>query len=148
MHFQTEKLSLHAPEGQHFIDITDRVTSVVRGSGVHDGHVLVFVKHTTCGLRICENEERLLQDKHNLFEKLVPKASKYLHDDIHLRNCPANERVNGHAHLKSLLLNTSEIIPVSDGKLMLGRWQHVFLIELDGAREREVVVQILGEKIK
>ena len=78
-------------------------------------------------------------------EKIASTSNKYLHDDIELRNCPKNERINGHAHIKSLILNSSEIIPIVNNEMVLGKWQSIFFIELDGKRNREVIVQTIGK---
>lgn len=60
-------------------------------------------------------------------------------------DCNPDERINGHSHLKSLFLNSGELIPIVDGKLALGKWQSIFFIELDGPRNREVLLQFVGE---
>ena len=104
-----------------------------------DGVVNVFTKHTTCAIKIIEGEILLLADINNFLDKLIPKENDYMHDKIEIREVPINERINAYSHLRQLLLPTSETIPVSDGKLLLGKWQSVFLVELDPIREREVV---------
>jgi secondary thiamine-phosphate synthase enzyme len=77
----------------------------------------------------------------NFLEKLAPKNGKYGHDIN-----PVDGRKNAHAHLKSLLLNSSESIPVQNGKMKMGNWQRVFFVELDGPRnERKIIVQVVGE---
>lgn len=138
-------ISLETGDGLSFCNLTASIKKFVEDSHISNGQVLIFTKHTTAGLRVNEDEKRLFEDIHLFLEKIAPKNAKYLHDDIHLRDCPPDERLNGHAHLKSLILNTSEIIPVIDGKLVLGEWQNLFFIELDGSRKREVIVQIKGE---
>ena len=138
-------LSLKTGDDLSFCNLTPQIKKFVEDSHIRNGQVLIFTKHTTAGLRVNEDEKRLFEDIHLFLEKIAPKNAKYLHDDIHLRDCPPDERLNGHAHLKSLILNTSEIIPVIDGKLVLGEWQNLFFIELDGSRKREVIVQIKGE---
>ena len=104
-----------------------------------DGVVNVFTKHTTCAIKIIEGEILLLADINNFLDKLIPKENDYMHDKIEIREVPINERINAYSHLRQLLLPTSETIPVSNGKLLLGKWQSVFLVELDPIREREVV---------
>jgi secondary thiamine-phosphate synthase enzyme len=68
-----------------------------------------------------------------------------LHDNTNLRNFPPDERINGHAHLRSLILNSNEVIPIENFSLSLGNWQSIFFIELDGKRDREIKVTIIGE---
>lgn len=137
---------METKEGLSFLNLTPKVQELVAKSTVKEGLVLIFTKHTTAGLRINEDETRLLEDLQLFLERVAPKNAKYLHDDVHLRDCPSEERLNGHAHLKSLLLNTTEIIPIVNGNLVLGKWQNLFFIELDGARQREILVQIQGEQ--
>ncbi len=129
-----------------FVDITDDVASVLSASGVRNGVVHVYSLHTTAAIRVNENEELLLGDFSRLLDRLVPAATGlYEHDDLsRRRNTPPDEPINGHAHCRHLLLSSSETVPVTDGRLELGRWQRIFLIELCSPRERSVVVQVLG----
>ncbi len=129
-----------------FVDITDQVAQCVAESGVQNGFTVIFSRHTTAGIRINEHEPLLLEDLAILLDKLVPQTSGYRHDDFSIRtvNLTENERVNGHSHCRSLLLGASETVPVATGTLMLGRWQRIFLAELDGPATREFVVQVVG----
>ncbi len=105
-----------------------------------DGLVNVFVQHTTCAIKIIEGEILLLADINNFLEKLAPKENNYMHDKIEIRDVPINERINAYSHLRQLLLTTSETIPCSNGKLLLGKWQSIFLVELDPMRDRDVIL--------
>ena len=136
--------STTAPE---FIDITDRVGDFVRQSDIRNGTALVFSKHTTVAITIQENEPLLLGDMANTLERLSPRKADYRHNDFSVRtvNMHEDECPNGHAHCQHLLMSTSETIPIIDGELQLGRWQSVFLVELDRPRTREVVLQVIGE---
>ncbi len=79
-------------------------------------------------------------------EKLAPKNKKYLHDKIELRkNCPENEPKNANGHLKCMVLETSQNIPIMNNRIMLGKWQRIFAVETCSARDREIVVQICGD---
>ncbi len=129
-----------------FLDITDDVTDVVRSSGARQGLVHVYATHTTAAIRINENEPLLLQDFKRFLERIAPAGDMYEHDDLSRRgpNLPPDEPMNGHGHCQHLLLATSETVPIVDGQLDLGRWQRIFLVELCRARERRVVVQVLG----
>ncbi len=118
------------------INVTGEVEEVVRESGVRNGGVIVFSHHTTMGIYINEDEERLKRDIIDFLEKLVPKGAGYRHDEIDN---------NAHSHLRSILLNPSVWIPVSDGRLMTGTWQSIFLAEFDGPRSRSYTVQVMGE---
>jgi secondary thiamine-phosphate synthase enzyme len=123
------------PQIQDFLDLTS----------IKNGQILVFSRHTTTALAINENEVRLLEDIKVFLQKLAPESDSYLHNDLHLRDVPADEPINAHSHLMAMMLTTSEIIPVVDGKLALGTWQSVLFFELDGPRKRTVFVQISGE---
>jgi len=139
-----KKLNVHSKGGVELIDLTAKIKKIVKASKIKDGFLIIFAKHTTAGLKISENEPRLLKDIANFLEKAAPRSNRYFHDDIHLRNCPPDERINAHAHLKQFGLNTSEIIPLVNGSLTLGKWQSLFFVELDGSRKREIHVQIVG----
>ena len=104
------------------------------------GLLHIFTKHTTCAIKIIESELLLLADINNFLNELIPQHNNYMHDKIEIRQVPPNERVNAFSHLRQLMFSTSETIPVVDGKLDLGKWQSIFLVELDPARDREIVL--------
>ena len=141
----TRVLTVHTERHLEFADVTDEVARTVAESGVREGFAVVFSRHTTAGVRLNEHEPLLLEDMARLLESMVPPGN-YRHDDFTVRtvNLTENERVNGHSHCRSLLLGASETVPVSGGQLLLGRWQRVFLVELDGPQRRELVVQVVG----
>ncbi len=134
-----DEIRLNTDELIQFVDITDRVRDALSKSGIREGLLTVFSRHTTCAVKVNEKCERLQLDMKELLEKTVPSV-QYKHDlDT------VDDRPNGRGHLMSLMLNASETIPVVDGKLSLGNWQSVFFVELDGPRsEREVVVKVIG----
>jgi octaprenyl-diphosphate synthase len=139
LHFETT----HATE---FVDVTARLRDEVRRAGLRFGRVHLQSLHTTLGLAVNENEPLLLQDFQNLLEKLAPSGAGYEHDDFARRTEVAlDEPVNGHAHCRQLLLTGFATLLVEDGELVLGRWQSVFAVELDGPRERELAIQLDGE---
>jgi len=129
-----------------FIDITDEVQRLVAESGVNDGTATVFCRHTTAAIHINENEPLLLSDMEEFLKRVAPRELYYRHNDFSIRteNMTEDECPNAHAHCQHLMLGASETIPIVDGRLTLGRWQRVFLVELDRPREREVCVQIIG----
>ncbi|QAA77166.1 MAG: hypothetical protein BIP78_1400 [Candidatus Bipolaricaulis sibiricus] len=129
-----------------FVDITDRVQRLVHESGVSSGIAIVFCRHTTAAIRVNENEPLLIADMEEFLKRVAPRDLYYRHNDFTIRthNMTPDECPNAHAHCQHLLLGSSEAIPVEDGRLVLGRWQRVFLVELDRPREREVVVQVFG----
>jgi isopentenyl-diphosphate delta-isomerase len=140
-----ERLRYVTTRSLDFVDITDDVVGVVRGSGVTEGLVHISSHHTTAAIRINENEPLLLEDFREFLGRLVPSGD-YQHNDLGRRlNIPPDEPQNGHAHIQHLLLSSSDSVPISRGQMQLGAWQRIFLIELDSARERQVTVQVLGK---
>ncbi len=145
MRYLTRVIPVRTERHLEFVDVTDEVAQVVAEANVREGFAVVFSRHSTAGIRINEHEPLLLEDMARLLEQMVPTGN-YRHDDLTVRtvNLTEDERVNGHSHCRSLLLGASETVPVSAGCLLLGRWQRVFLVELDGPRSREFVVQVIG----
>ena len=113
---------------------------------ITEGSVTVFSKHTTAAIKINEHEPELLKDMAQLLASFAPDSRSYFHNDFTVRwvNMVEDECPNGHAHCQHLLLGSSETIPLMDAKLMFGRWQRIFLIELDHARNRDVVISVMG----
>jgi secondary thiamine-phosphate synthase enzyme len=141
-----EILAFQTGEAPHFVDITDQVAEVVTRSGVVSGQVVAFSRHTTAAVRVQEAEPLLLDDMKECLERLAPRGLAYRHNDFRVRtvNMTPDESPNGHAHCQHLFLGASESVPVVDGRLALGRWQRLFLIELDHPRRREIHVQVQG----
>ena len=138
-------LQLTTGEGVALHDVTPQIKAYLNESGIRNGFVTVTSRHTTTALTINEHEQRLLEDVKTFFMRLIPPQARYLHNDIQLRDCPPDEPENAHAHLAAMLLGSSEVIPVSGGALVLGQYQSVMLVELDGSRERTLAVQVYGE---
>lgn len=145
MKTESHVLELETASGIALHDITPQLREWVAQSGIAHGFLLVASRHTTTAITINENEARLLEDVRRFFTRLVPPDGGYLHNDIHLRDCPPDEPRNAHSHLIAMLLGSSEAIPVVQGRLALGTWQSVFLVELDGPRRRGVTVSLWGE---
>jgi secondary thiamine-phosphate synthase enzyme len=138
VHIRTEK-------PLQFVDVTELVAERVRRSGVGEGMVTVQSRHTTAAIVVNENEPLLLEDFEDLLEGWAPAGRPYRHNDLAAREEPApDEKPNGHAHARTLLLGVSVCLNIADGQIDLGRWQSVFLVELDGPRKRTVSVQVLG----
>jgi secondary thiamine-phosphate synthase enzyme len=130
-----------------FIDLTDRLEALVAATRLRVGILNVQTLHTTTAVVVNEHEPLLLTDFEALLEAAAPVNRRYQHDDTTVRtvNVTDEERSNGHAHCRALLLPSSACLNVAGGRLMLGRWQRVFFVELDGPREREVSVVAFGE---
>jgi len=116
------------------IDVTDLVAEAVQG--IKEGVAHVIVKHTTCAVIINEAESGLMKDYLNWAKKLVPPEGEFEHNLIDN---------NGHAHIISAIIGNSRIVPITEGKLNLGTWQRVILLEFDGPRTRTLLVKSMGE---
>jgi len=122
------------------IDITAEIRTAAAESGLQAGTVTVISQHTTAFININEKENCLLEDMVTFLKRLVPRDGNYSHNIS-----PLDGRDNAHSHLLGLFMNTSETIPFSKGELLLGRWQSVFFIELDGPRpSRSILLQFCG----
>jgi secondary thiamine-phosphate synthase enzyme len=115
------------------IDITAQVAEKLRESKASEGVCVLFVRHTTCGLTVNENADPDVQrDILHALRTLIPQhGMDFRHGEQ-----------NSDAHLKSSLMGTSVTVPFENGRLLLGRWQGIYLCEFDGAREREIVMMI------
>jgi len=139
----------------HKMDVTEEYTNVtsivekdISDSEFINGLVKVYTKHTTACIRILEPEILLKQDMHDFMERLAPSSCLYRHDDIEHRDVPPDERRNGYSHLRSMLLNYSETIPLIEGKMDLGQWQKIFYIECDlGKQDRTLSVIIINGEL-
>jgi secondary thiamine-phosphate synthase enzyme len=122
------RIRLTTSQPLEFIDLTDRVETAAAAAGICTGLVNV-------------------QSRHALLDRAAAADAGYRHDDLAVRtvNLTPDERRNGHAHCRALLLGSAVAINVAEGRLQLGRWQRVFLVELDGPREREISVLVMGE---
>lgn len=125
-----QTLKIKTTKREEIIDISNEVGNLIKD--IKNGSVLVYARHATAAIIINENyDPNISIDLLNLLNELIP-GGKWLHDRIDN---------NAAAHLKASLLGPSESIPVRDGKLMLGKWQNIFLCEFDGPREREIIIQ-------
>lgn len=117
-------------------DITREVASEIQKSGVADGIALVYVPHATAALLINENERGLVSDLTRMVTEIVPWDRSYEHDRID---------DNAAAHVTSAILGCNLTLPITGGKLERGTWQNIFLVELDGPRQRRVIVKAIGK---
>ncbi len=123
-----------------FINITQLVEEEVAKSQIVNGLVVLFLKGTTAGLLILEDEAGHMNDFKKMFEEIALSENEYQHNKKW-------QDENGDAHLKSVFLKNDLVIPVKEGKLDLGIWQSIFLIDFDHkSREREVVLTIIPLK--
>ncbi|MEO7964973.1 MAG: secondary thiamine-phosphate synthase enzyme YjbQ [Gemmatimonadaceae bacterium] len=133
-------LQLTTTQSLEIIDLTERVRHWVRESGIRDGLLTVLSPHTTARITLNEHESELHRDMLEFLRGIAPQEAAYGHN-----RAPVDDRLNAHAHLLGLFVNASESIPVADGELLLGSWQSLFFVELDGPRERREVLLHLME---
>ncbi|KAF5086865.1 secondary thiamine-phosphate synthase enzyme YjbQ [Methanobacterium aggregans] len=130
-----EVLDVETHERVEVVDITRPVKDAAQRSGIKNGLVSVFTRHSTSGVVINENESGLVEDFKDTINSLIPKGD-YKHNRIDN---------NADSHIKAFLIGSSETIPLTDGSMGLGTWQSIFFVELDGPRQRKVDVTVLGE---
>lgn len=123
------KFQIKTSQETEIIDITEKIDSRIDGE---DGICTVFVPHTTAGLTVNENEDRLLEDIKEFIKEAVPEKD-YRHDGID---------DNASAHLRNLLLDSNVTLPVKNGEIQTGNWQSILFIELDGPRTRTVKLEV------
>jgi secondary thiamine-phosphate synthase enzyme len=120
---------------EDLVEFTEEVGEIVRESRVREGACVLFVRHTTAGLTVNENADPdVPRDMLHCLRTLIPQHGMgFRHGEQ-----------NSDAHIKASLVGPSVTVPFADGKLLLGRWQGIFLCEFDGPRSREVVLSIIG----
>jgi secondary thiamine-phosphate synthase enzyme len=126
-------LKVKSHQREELVEFTDLVREKLQESGVREGIALLFTQHTTAGLTINENADPdVPRDMLHALRTLIPQHGMgFRHGEQ-----------NSDAHIKTSLVGTSVTVPISDGKLLLGRWQGIFLCEFDGGRERQVIMMI------
>ncbi len=144
---RTLRLQVEASEQSQIVDVTDDVARAVVDSRVVEGIVWIFCQHTTCGIWINEFEDGLVEDLSTRLTNLVDHGY-YAHDDLERRTQNVqgpDEPPNGPAHLRQMLFGaTSQMVPIIDGELALGRWQRVLFVEFDAPRPRTLLVTVLS----
>ena len=139
MDIKTESLQVETKGFTGIVDITADVQKIVLDSGFKEGNALVFAVGSTVGVTTIEYEPGLLKDYPGFFEKIIPSNTKYHHDDTWHDG-------NGFAHIRSSLQGTSFNVPFKEGRLLLGTWQQIILVNFDNrTRKRELIVQIMGQ---
>jgi secondary thiamine-phosphate synthase enzyme len=146
MKIHKHKIEVSSKTQVEFIDVTEKVEQVIAKSGVREGQVLIYSPHTTASIVVNHNEPMLIQDFMTILYRLAPVSDRYSHDLFELnKQTKSDGRSNGHSHCKAILLGSISVtLPVEKGHLMITERQSVFLAEMDGARKREVIVQVMG----
>lgn len=139
MAVKTLELKLKTGGNGEVVDITEKVSELVRKSGIQSGTVTVFVPGSTAGVTTIEFEPGLVEDIDEMFDRVAPPEREYHHN---LRWHDGN----GHSHVRASLLGPSLTVPFNSGKLILGIWQQIVVIDFDNkARNRELVCQVVGD---
>ncbi|MGZ5214417.1 MAG: secondary thiamine-phosphate synthase enzyme YjbQ [Actinomycetota bacterium] len=148
MRSRTTTIEVTASERYGYLDLTDDLRRAIKDAGVTDGAAIAFCEHTTAALLINEWEDGAMADFRRHLTELIPhEGVYYAHDDFDIRtqNMHGDERKNGHAHVKAMMLSaTSHAIPVVAGEPAFGRWQRLIFIELDEPKERRITFQVFG----
>jgi secondary thiamine-phosphate synthase enzyme len=129
----SETLRVRTNSNVEIVNINSQVNSTVEKSKVKDGSITVFTPHTTTAITVNENESGLVKDLADSLLDIVPKGKGYRHDGLD---------GNAHSHILASIIGCSVTIPIINGRIALGTWQSILFIELDGPRNRNVVVQV------
>jgi secondary thiamine-phosphate synthase enzyme len=135
----TKTLHLNTKGSTDIVDITGEVERGLTGSKLKDGSVTVFVAHSTAAVTAIECEPGLLEDFRKAWERIVPRDISYSHDS-------GLGEGNGYSHVRASILGPSLSVPFTGGKLALGTWQQIVIVDFDNRpRSRTVVLQFVGE---
>jgi len=134
----TKEIWMDIPQRRAIVSIHNEVERLVDKSNVQDGLVLINAMHITASVFINDNESGLHHDYELWLEKLAPEKphSQYQHNGY---------EDNADAHLKRQLMGREVVVAITDGKLHLGQWEHIFYFEFDGKRKKRLLVKIIGE---
>jgi secondary thiamine-phosphate synthase enzyme len=127
-------IEINTNKAAEVIDITSRIAEALSDAKISRGICIIHSLHTTTGLIINEAETGLMQDMIIMLDALLPAGAGYLHDRID---------DNAHSHLKAMLTGNSVLVPIDDGRLVLGTWQRILFLEFDGPRRRRVHLQVI-----
>lgn len=146
MKIHTEIVTIKTTSELELINISNEIGSIVSKSGISTGNVIIYSRHTTLAVKINEDEKLLQKDIRWLMTHIAPESNTYSHDQLHLRpDCPPDEPENAKGHLRCMLMETSQTVPIIDKALQLGTYQSIFAVETSGPRKRQILVQVLGE---
>ncbi|OGE28027.1 hypothetical protein A2867_04080 [Candidatus Daviesbacteria bacterium RIFCSPHIGHO2_01_FULL_40_11] len=127
------KITVKTSNKKEVLDITDIVNEEIGKQKVQSGLVNLFLTHTTAALTTADLDPGTDQDYLDAFEQMIPKLKfRHPHDPSHTPD-----------HILSALIGTSLTLPVENGRLVLGTWQRILLIDFDGPREREILINLL-----
>ena len=140
MEIKTFSISVSTKENCDIIDITDDVNAIIVNNKFNEGSAVIFVGGSTAGITTIEYEPGLLKDYPKFFERIAPVNMNYEHDNTWHDG-------NGHSHVRAAIQGASLTVPFSNGRLLLGTWQQIILVDFDNrSRKREITVQLIGNK--
>ena len=145
-----DRIELRTQKRVQFIDITELVLERVRRAGISHGVVNIQTKHTTTAVVVNENEPNLLLDFEERLEAWAPQEERYRHNNLEARRfqrISPDEKPNGDAHARALILGASETMKVIASRVELDEWQRLFFVELDGPRPRKVSILAMGTSV-
>ncbi len=147
MKIKNKTFELKTEEKLDFVDVTERIEKFVAETKIEDGLVNIQTMHTTAMILINENEPLLIEDIKSNLESIASEGVDYNHDNFEVRtvNMCEDECANGHAHCKATYLTPTNTLNLIDSELQLGKWQRIFVLELDRSRERRFQVQVIGK---
>lgn len=135
----SDTIQLNSEGEGDIIDMTTQLLNIVKESKIKNGTVTIFVSGSTAAVTTIEYEPGLVHDFPEMLSRIVPKNIEYEHDNTWHDG-------NGHSHVRASLIGPSITIPIVRGKLTLGAWQQVVLLEMDmRSRNRSVILQVMGE---
>jgi secondary thiamine-phosphate synthase enzyme len=138
MEIITDRFSVSSQGESEVLDITENVSALLARHNLKEGVVTVFVPGSTASITTTEFEPGLRRDIPEALNRIVPKSSRYHHDETWHDG-------NGHSHVRASLMGPSLTIPFSRGELLLGTWQQIVLVDHDNRpRERTIIVQLMG----
>ena len=142
MKFHSSEFSVQSRRKIEILDITNRVNEVVGHSEIKNGLISIWVPHTTAAIAVNEHDPDLWEDILATMERLVPIKGDYRHNAKY-GWIPSEQ--NAHAHILNCLIKPSVTLPLENGRILLGTWQSILFIEMDGPQTRRVQVYVLGE---
>ncbi len=138
----TREVKIKTSKRLEVLDITDQIERTIAGFEISSGIVVIWNPHTTAIITINENDPELWKDILDKFTELVPVEASYRHN---AKYAGIVREQNAHAHILNCLRGQSIAIPLLEGRLLLGTWQRILFLELDGPRSRRAILQAIGE---
>jgi len=143
----SKDFSVTTPGRLAMLDVTAEVEKIVESAGIREGTAFVFSPHTTCSVVVAAAHETLVDAIESMLASVAPPDGYYAHDDLSIRteNLVVDEPANGPAHIAHILMGqSSETLPIVDGRVVLGTNQRILFVELDSARDRRYLIQVMG----